>query len=77
MLLHSDQGGQFTSHDRQDSLKANNFIASRRRRGNCHGNAVAEKLFKFLKREPTNLRMYHSREESKVDVFDYIEMSYT
>jgi putative transposase len=28
VLLHSDQGCQFTSHDWQDFLKANNFVAS-------------------------------------------------
>lgn len=51
VMIHSDQGSQFSSSDWQSFLKANNVISSMSRRGNCHDNAVAESFFQLLKRE--------------------------
>ena len=76
MLLHSDQGCQFTSHDWQDFLEANNFTASMSRRGNCYDNAVVESFFQLLKRERIKRRVYATREDARADIFDYIEMFY-
>ena len=45
VIVHSDQGSQFTSSDWQDFLKTHNLICSMSRRGNCHDNAVAESFF--------------------------------
>ena len=58
VLLHSDQGCQFTSHDWQDFLEANNFTASMSQRGNCYDNAVVESFFQLLKRERIKRRVY-------------------
>ena len=44
VLVHSDQGSQFTGGEWQDFLKAHNLSCSMSRRGNCHDNAVAESL---------------------------------
>ena len=41
VLLHSDQGCQFTSSDWQSFLKAHRMVPSMSRRGNCHDNAEA------------------------------------
>jgi len=49
VLVHSDQGSQFSSYDWQAFLKAHNLQPSMCRRGNCHDNAVAESFFKLLK----------------------------
>jgi putative transposase len=76
VLVHSDQGSQFSSHDWQDFLKAHRLIPSMSRRGNCHDNAVAESFFQLLKREPIKRRIYADRAEARADVFDYIEMFY-
>jgi len=76
VLLHSDQGSQFSSHDWQDFLHQHNLICSMSRRGNCHDNAVAESFFQLLKRERVRNRIYRDREEARQDVFDYIEMFY-
>jgi putative transposase len=46
------------------------------RRRNCHNNAVAESFFKKLKRERIRHKVYHTRDEARRDVFDYIEMFY-
>lgn len=76
VIVHSDQGSQFSSYDWQDFLKAHNLVGSMSRRGNCHDNAVAESFFQLLKRERIKRKIYLDREEARRDVFDYIEMFY-
>ena len=76
VLVHSDQGTQFTSMDWASFLKAHNLIHSMSRRGNCHDNAVAESFFNLLKRERIRRRAYKTRQDARRDVFDYIEMFY-
>lgn len=76
VIVHSDQGSQFSSHDWQSFLKTHGLVASMSRRGNCHDNAVAESFFQLLKRERIRRRIYADREEARRDVFDYIEMFY-
>ena len=51
VLIHSDQGAQFTSKAWRSFLGKHNLDASMSRRGNCHDNAVAERFFHLLKRE--------------------------
>jgi putative transposase len=63
VLIHSDQGSQFTSIDWAAFLRAHNLEHSMRRRGNCHDNAVAESFFNLLKRERIRRRTYRTREE--------------
>jgi putative transposase len=76
VLIHSDQGSQFTSIDWASFLKQHNLQHSMSRRGNCHDNAVAESFFNLLKRERIRRRTYKSRDDARQDVFDYIEMFY-
>jgi len=76
VLVHSDQGSQFTSMDWASFLKAHNLEHSMSRRGNCHDNAVAESFFNLIKRERIRRRTYKTRDEARRDVFDYIEMFY-
>jgi putative transposase len=76
VLVHSDQGSQFTSMDWASFLKHHNLEHSMSRRGNCHDNAVAESFFNLLKRERIRRRTYKTRAEARQDVFDYIEMFY-
>ena len=76
VLIHSDQGSQFTSMDWASFLRAHDLEHSMSRRGNCHDNAVAESFFNLLKRERIRRRTYRTRAEARRDVFDYIEMFY-
>ncbi|HEY0122184.1 MAG TPA: IS3 family transposase [Rhizobium sp.] len=76
VLIHSDQGSQFTSMDWASFLKHHNLVHSMSRRENCHDNAVAESFFNLLKRERIRRKVYRSRDEARTDVFDYIEMFY-
>lgn len=76
VMIHSDQGSQFTSREWQSFLGQHNLEASMSRRGNCHDNAVAESFFQLLKRERIRRRTYLTRDAARQDVFDYIEMFY-
>lgn len=76
VMIHSDQGSQFTSDDWQSFLKAHHMVSSMSRRGNCHDNAVAESFFSALKKERIKRRIYPTRAMATTDVFDYIEMFY-
>ncbi|MGD8108354.1 IS3 family transposase [Pantoea sp. FN0302] len=76
VLVHSDQGSQYTSHEWLSFLKSHGLEGSMSRRGNCHDNAVAESFFQLLKRERIKKKIYGTREEARSDIFDYIEMFY-
>lgn len=76
LVIHSDQGSQYTGHEWQKFLKEHGLVCSMSRRGNCHDNAVAESFFQLLKRERIKRRIYPTRDEARTDVFDYIEMFY-
>ncbi|MCU9455410.1 IS3 family transposase, partial [Pseudomonas aeruginosa] len=76
VMVHSDQGCQFTSSDWQSFLKAHRMVPSMSRRGNCHDNAVAESFFSVLKKERIKRQIYPTRAMAASDVFDYIEMFY-
>ena len=76
VMIHSDQGSQFTSREWQTFLRQHDLEPSMSRRGNCHDNAVAESFFQLLKRERIRRRTYPTRDAARQDVFDYIEMFY-
>lgn len=76
VIVHSDQGSQYTSDDWQKFLKLHNLEPSMSRRGNCYDNAVAESFFQLLKRERIKRRIYKTHEDARRDIFDYIEMFY-
>jgi putative transposase len=76
VMVHSDQGSQFSSYDWRDFLDADNLQQSMSRRGNCHDNAVAESFFQLIKRERIRRKTYTTRAQAREDVFDYIEMFY-
>ena len=76
VLVHSDQGCQFTGHEWQAFLRDHNLVSSMSRRGNCHDNAVAESFFQLLKRERIRRCIYTTRSDARADIFNYIEMFY-
>jgi putative transposase len=76
VLIHSDQGIQYTCSDWRKFLDDHNLEASMSRRGNCHDNAVAESFFSLLKTERIKRKIYKTRNEARADVFNYIEFFY-
>ncbi len=59
LIVHSDQGFQYTSHVYHDMLSTVNAQISMSRRGNCLDNAAMESFFSHLKAE--TLYPYHIR----------------
>ncbi|KHE71656.1 transposase [Halobacillus sp. BBL2006] len=49
LILHSDQGSQYTSYEFQEEAKKRGIITSMSRRGNCFDNAVIEYFHSMLK----------------------------
>jgi putative transposase len=76
VIIHSDQGSQFGSDDFTRWCRDNRLIPSMIRRGNCYDNAVAESFFSSLKKERIKHNIYPTREETKSEIFDYIEVFY-
>ena len=76
MMIHSDQGTQYTSREWAAFLREHRLGHSMSRRGNCHDDAVAESFFQLLKREKIRRRTYRMREAARTDVFEYIEQFY-
>lgn len=76
VILHSDRGSQYTSHEYQQFLKDHKIISSMSAVGSCYDNAAAESFFGVLKRERVNRRYYVTRAEARADIFDYIETFY-
>ena len=76
VMLHSDQGSQYTSRRYQRLLKTFNIEPSMSRKGNCYDNAVAESFFANLKKEKIQRQIFKTRDEARAIVFNYIEMFY-
>ena len=76
VLVHSDQGSQYTAYAYQQLLKDHHLISSMSRKGNCHDNAVAESFFHTLKEELIHDANYRTRAEAKQAIFKYIELFY-
>ncbi|GHE87939.1 IS3 family transposase [Thalassotalea profundi] len=76
VIFHRDQGVQYTSEAFQLSLKEHGLISSMNRRGNCLDNAVTARIFRSLKLERVNYRLYQTRREAMADIIDYIEPFY-
>lgn len=76
VLHHSDRGKEYYAHEFQMLLESNKMICSMSRKGDCYDNAVVESFFHSLKIELVHQSDYHSREEARISLFDYIELFY-
>jgi len=76
LLHHTDQGATYTSVAYQQRLAEHGIVASMSRKGNCYDNAVAESFFSTLKNDLVHERDYHTREEARAEIFEFIEVFY-
>ena len=76
LVVHSDRGSQYASKAYRRLLRANGFVGSMSRKGDCWDNAVAESFFASLKKERVQWRHYQTRAEAQQDILDYIVMFY-
>lgn len=76
LLHHSDRGSQYAATSYQRVLEEYGCIPSMSRTGNCWDNACVESFFGTLKRERIHHRQYRTREEAKLEIFEYLEVFY-
>ena len=74
LVFHDNQGSQHASRALQRCLESHGIARSMSRLGSPWDNALAESLFKALKRELVNGKGRKTREEAKQDVSKYIEL---
>ena len=76
LMFHSDRGSQYTAFAFRQLLDSLNVVQSFSKKGYPFDNACCESFFKYLKKEETNRRTYHSLEELKLSIFEYIDGFY-
>lgn len=72
LIVHSDQGSQYTSYDYHDMLPKVGAQISMSRRGNCYDNASMESFFSHLKTEALYPYDIRSVEEAQRRIEEYI-----
>lgn len=76
LIVHSDRGSQYASHEYRKLLNNWQCIGSMSRKGNCWDNAVAESFFGRLKQERVQWQHYQTRFAAQQDVLNYITVQY-
>ncbi len=75
-IIHTDRGSQYTSVEYREKLKENGIKESYSRKGNPYDNACIESFHSVLKKELIYNQELKSYEETKLDLFEYIESWY-
>lgn len=76
LMFHFDRGAQYTAFSFRQLLDSLNVVQSFSKKGCPFDNACCECFFKYLKKEETNRKIYHSFEELRLSIFEYIEGYY-
>ena len=77
LIFHSDRGVQYANSKFVNVLNSYKKITrSMSRKGNCWDNAVAESFFKSLKTELIYGNKLITKEQKKLEIFEYIEICY-
>jgi putative transposase len=76
VIVHSDRGVQYCSHEYQALLAKNSFICSMSKKGDCFDNAAMESWNGSLKIEAIHGENFDTRGNAKKHVFDYIDVYY-
>lgn len=76
VVVHSDRGSQYTSHEFRALALANGIIPSVGHTGICFDNAMAESFNATIKKELIHLHTWPTLGKVKKEVFHYIEVYY-
>lgn len=76
LILHSDQGSQYCSHDYQKMARQFGMVLSMSRKGDCWDNAPMESFWGTLKNERVHHRRYSTRTQAIQEITEYIEIFY-
>lgn len=76
LLHHSDRGRQYASRAYRRLLAQHRIRRSMSRKGNCWDNAPMESFFATLKTDLVHDQIFHTRDQARQAVFEYIEGFY-
>ena len=76
LIFHSDRGVQYANNKFANVLDSYKVTRSMSRTGDCWDNAVAESFFKSLKTELIYGNKLITKEQMKLQIFEYIEIWY-
>jgi transposase InsO family protein len=76
LILHSDRGSQYCSHNYQKLLTLHGIVCSMSKRGDCYDNASMESWNHSFKVEAIHGEKFVTRAIDKNHVFEYIEIYY-
>lgn len=76
LVAHSDRGVQYASEHYQRLLNNHGITCSMSRKANCWDNAPMESFFATLKKELVHHEHYHTRQQARQSLFEYIEVFY-
>ncbi len=76
LLHHTDRGSQYTSRAYRQVLEQVDITVSMSGKGNCYDNAVTESFFGSIKDECVHRTVYHSRDDARQSLFEYLEVFY-
>ncbi len=76
LIIHTDQGSQYTSSNFQTELRRKKVVSSMSRKGNPYDNALMESFYKTIKRELINDANFTSIDQAQLEIFKYIETYY-
>ena len=75
LIIHTDQGVQYTAGNYRSLLDALKFVQSMSRRGNCYDNAYVESFFSQMKKELSK-KVFDTKAEAIKEIVDYITQWY-
>ena len=76
LLVHTDRGSQYACREYRQFIAQHGILPSMSRKGDCWDNAVAESFFSTLKVELKSDRLWATRSEARLEIFEYIEAWY-
>jgi len=76
LIVHTDQGSQYTGGSFRSILKAYGATHSNSRKGNPYDNAMMESFYRTLKRELVKGANFETPEQAQKEIFQYIELYY-
>jgi transposase InsO family protein len=76
LIHHSDRGRQYAADNYRKLLTDHGLISSMSRKGDCRDNAPMESFWGTLKQELIYHERFHTKEEARLKIFEYIEVFY-
>jgi len=76
LIVHSDRGSQYASHQFRKTLAQHRCISSMAGKGHCYDNAAMESFWATLKTDLNINQPFKTKEEARLAIFDYIETFY-